>query len=209
MIDTGRVLIVCAVAAELDTLAPRERVDVIAVGVGPVEAARGVVHALAAQRYAAVVNAGIGGGFRARASVGDAIVISVEHYVELGLEDGGTFPLPGGVELERIAYADAGLLALARTRLASVTVGTGITSATVTSTDARARALTARFDAHVESMEGFAVLRAAAAAAVPAIEVRGISNIVGDRAAGGWDFRAGAHAAVATADALLDVLIPQ
>jgi nucleoside phosphorylase len=58
-------------------------------------------------------------------------------------------------------------------------------------------------------MEGFAFLRAAAAAAVPAVELRGVSNLVGDRATNGWDFRAGAQAAVATTDALLDVLLAQ
>ena len=98
------------------------------------------------------------------------------------------------------------LRACAQTRVA-VRIGTGITCATVTSTDARAAVLDQRFGAEVESMEGFAVLRAAQLAGVPALELRGVSNLVGDRGTNGWDFRAGAHAAVATADALLDVLL--
>ena len=40
-------------------------------------------------------------------------------------------------------------------------------------------------------MEGFAVLRAAQRVDVRAIEVRGISNRVGDRARSGWNFEAG------------------
>jgi futalosine hydrolase len=197
---------VCAVAGELAALEARDGVDVVAVGVGPVEAAQGTARALSAQPYSVAINAGIGGGFRARTTVGDAIVVAVEHYVELGLEDGSTFPLPGGVELERRVESDAALLDVARTRLA-VAVGTGVTSAIVTSTDARAAALAARFDPDVESMEGFAVLRAARSAGVPALELRGISNLVGDRARNGWDFRAGAQAAVATTAMLLDVLL--
>ena len=50
------------------------------------------------------------------------------------------------------------------------------------------------------------MLRAAQLAGVPAIEVRGVSNLVGERESNGWDFRAGAAAAVATTEALLDVL---
>ena len=46
-------------------------------------------------------------------------------------------------------------------------VGRGVTSATVTSTTARALVLAHRFRADVESMEGFAVLRAAQLAGVP------------------------------------------
>jgi len=56
-------------------------------------------------------------------------------------------------------------------------------------------------------MEGFAVLRAAQLAGIPAIEIRGVSNLVGERESNGWDFRAGADAAVATTGAFLDVLM--
>ncbi|BDE05669.1 Futalosine hydrolase [Vulcanimicrobium alpinum] len=200
------VLVVCAVAQELAALPARAGVDVVAVGVGPVEAAAGTARALAGKRYRAVVNAGIGGGFRDRCAVGDAVIVDVEHYVELGLEDGSAFALPGGLALARTADADAVLLAAARARLARARVLTGVTSATVTSSDARAAALGARYGAGVESMEGFAVLRAAIDAGVPAIELRGVSNVVGDRATNQWNFRAGAAAAAATTATLLDVL---
>lgn len=130
-----------------------------------------------------------------------------EDYAELGLEDGSTFPLPGGVELVRHVEADPGLLQPFLDGLVPVIVGRGITSAIVTGTTARAFVLAHRFRADVESMEGFAVLRAAQLAGVPAIEVRGVSNLVGERESNGWDFRAGAAAAVATTDALLDLLL--
>jgi futalosine hydrolase len=180
---------------------------VVAVGVGPVEAAAGTARVLAARRFDAVINAGIAGGFRGRTAVGEAFAIAREQYVELGLEDGTPFALPGGRELARTVDADPGLLVPFRTRRLGVPIGTGITSAAVTATNARAAALDARFTPHVESMEGFAVLRAAQLAQVPAIELRGISNLVGDRSVNGWDFRAGARAAIATTSALLDVLM--
>ena len=90
-----------------------------------------------------------------------------------------------------------------------VILGRGVTSATVTTTDERALVLAHRFRADVESMEGFAVLRAAQVARIPAIEIRGVSNIVGNRANNGWNFDAGAEAAVATTDALIDVLLQE
>jgi futalosine hydrolase len=200
------ILVVCAVAQELAALAPREDVEVLATGVGPVEAALRTAQALASKRYDAVINAGIAGGFRDRCTVGDAVVCSREDYAELGLEDGTAFPLPGGLELVRHAESDPGLLRPFLAGLIPVIVGRGVTSAIVTSTTARALVLAHRFRADVESMEGFAVLRAAQLAGVPAIEIRGVSNLVGERATNEWDFRAGAAAAVATTDALLDVL---
>jgi futalosine hydrolase len=200
------ILVVCAVAQELAALRSRDGVEVVAVGVGPVESALGTARTLAAARYDALINAGIAGGFRERCTVGDVVVCARDDYAELGLEDGTAFPLPGGLELVRHAEADPVLLQPFLDGLIPVIVGRGITSAIVTSTTARAFVLAHRFRADVESMEGFAVLRAAQLAGVPAIEVRGVSNLVGERESNGWDFRAGAAAAVATTDALLDVL---
>jgi futalosine hydrolase len=201
--------VVCAVAREVAALRQRATVEVVAVGVGPVEAALGTARALAAGDYGAVINAGIAGGFRDRCSVGDVVVCAREDYADLGLEDGSAFPLPDGVELVRTAEADRSLVQPFLDGRIPVILGRGVTSATVTSTDERALVLAHRFRADVESMEGFAVLRAAQVAGVPAIEIRGVSNIVGSRANNGWNFDAGAEAAVATTDALIDVLLEE
>jgi futalosine hydrolase len=190
-------------------LRSREGVHVVAVGVGPVEAAHGTARALAARRYGAVINAGIAGGFRDRCTVGDAVVVAREDYADLGLEDGTAFPLPEGAALVRTVEAHGSLLQPFLDGLIPVIVGRGVTSATVTSSAARALLLAQRYRPDVESMEGFAVLRAAEQVGVPAIEIRGVSNLVGDRASNQWDFDAGARAAVETTDALLDVLLTE
>jgi len=205
--SSAPVLVICAVAQELAALRVRDDVHVVAVGVGPVEAAVGTARALAARPYRAVINAGIGGGFRDRCEVGDSVVCAREDYVELGLEGGGTFPLPGELTLERTVEAHMSLLQPFLDGLFPVVVGRGITSAIVTSTDTRATLLAQRYSADVESMEGFAVLRAAASVGLPAIEIRGISNIVGARESNGWNFASGARAVVETTDAFLDVIL--
>ena len=203
------ILVICAVAAELRDFG-RTGVDVVPVGVGPVEAAIGTVRALAAGTYDLVINAGIGGGFNGRAEVGDAVAVTQERYVGLGREDGVELTLPGGLQLAAVAQGDPGILARlgARTGTTGPMLGGGVTSAMITTSDARARLLADRFAPAVESMEGFAVLRAAAVSGVRAVEVRGISNIVGDRATSGWNFRAGAAATVRALNVLLDVVEP-
>jgi futalosine hydrolase len=201
--------VVCAVAREVAALRERAAVEIVAVGVGPIEAALGTTRALAAGGYGAVINAGIAGGFRDRCTVGDVVVCAREEYADLGLEDGSAFPLPDGVELVRSVEADRSLVQPFLDGLIPVILGRGVTSATVTTTDERALVLASRFRPDVESMEGFAVLRAAHVAGVPAIEIRGVSNIVGNRENNGWNFDAGAEAAVATTDALIDVLLQE
>jgi futalosine hydrolase len=188
------ILVVCAVAEELDGFA-LPGVDVAAVGVGPVEAAIGTLHALAAKPYRMAINAGIAGGFAGRAAIGEAVAVSVERYLELGREDGGEIDLPPGIRLETTCAADAGLLQRYRARQPGARFGTAITSATITTTAARSAQLAARYAPDAESMEGFSVLRAALTAGVAAVELRGISNLVGDPI-GQWDFRAGSAAAL-------------
>jgi futalosine hydrolase len=201
------ILVVCAVGAELRGFA-RAGVEIVAVGVGPVEAAIGTARALAARPYALAINAGIAGAFAGAAAVGEAVAVSAERYLELGREDGTELALPGGLQLALTCASDAPLLARVRAAYPNdrLRFGSGITSATITTSDARARAVASRFGAATESMEGFAVLRAAAAAGVRALEIRGISNIVGDRATSGWDFRAGASAAVSALETVLDLV---
>ena len=195
------ILVVCALARELAEFSGRNDVDVLATGVGPVEAAIATARRLAERRYDAVVSAGIGGAMRGSALVGDAVAIGDETLAALGREDGVPVSLPDGSRLVETVAADPGLLA--RVVASDLPLLRGLTVSEITSSDARAHALAARYGTDVESMEGFAVLRAAKLAGVPAIEVRGVSNFVGARERSEWDFDAGARAAADALDAVL------
>ena len=123
--------------------------------------------------------------------------------MELAQESGAPLALPEGVELVETARSDGMLVAELRAR--GFAALRGITVAHVTSSDATAHRLAHERGAQVESMEGFAVLRAAERAGVPAVEVRGISNRCGDRTASGWDFAAGVAGLRHIVEILLEV----
>jgi futalosine hydrolase len=198
------ILIVCALASELDGFVCPAGAEIVTCGVGPVEAAAATAQALAGGRYEAVVNAGIAGVFPGRGRVGDAFVVADETLADFGLEGGATLALPDGVTLvQHVRSASVLLEAAVRTSLGLVR---GVTVSAITTTDPTALRLREAYGADVESMEGFAVLRAAERAGIPAIEVRGISNFVGDRARAQWDFRAGSRAAVVALSSLMAVL---
>ena len=182
------ILLCCAVEAELAFWRPRDGVDLLVTGVGPVEGASAVAAALAAGKYRLVVNAGIAGAFDGAATIGDGVVVS-EERMELRLESGEAFSLPRGERTVETASSDATLVA--RLRSAGFAALRGVTVSRVTSSEETAQRLAQRLGAQVESMEGFAVLRAAQRAGVAAIEVRGTSNRCGARESSGWDFAAG------------------
>lgn len=181
------ILLTAAVEAELGFWQPRDGVEVLVTGVGPVEASCALASALANRDYALVINAGIAGAFDGAAAIGDGVVVD-HDTIELALESGAPLALPLGITLADHAASDPTLVAQLRTKGFSAL--RGITVTHVTASEATAQVLRER-GAAVESMEGFAVLRAAARAGVRAIELRGISNRCGDRASSNWDFAAG------------------
>lgn len=196
------ILLAVAVEKELGFWRPRADVDLLVTGVGAVDAASATARALARRSYRAVVNAGIGGAFDGGATVGDGVAIAAE-MMEFRLEDGRPIALPGGETIVERVDADSDLVSAMVQR--GVAALHGITICAVTCTETTARRYAA-LGAQVESMEGFAVLRAAQLAGVPAIEVRGISNRAGDRDRSGWNFESGVRALERVLATLFDVL---
>jgi len=181
------ILLTCAVGKELAFFSSVPHIEMLVTGVGPIEAGISVARALAQGPYSLVINAGVAGAFEGGAEVGEGVIVS-EEYMEIGLEGSQPLPLPDGLRVIDRAASD--LVLVDRLVELGFQSRRGITVSCVTATQETAQRL-ARYRADVESMEGFAVLRAAEMAAVPAIEVRGISNIVTARAQSRWNFEAG------------------
>jgi nucleoside phosphorylase len=128
-------------------------------GVGPVEAAATVAAALQRDRPDGVVHVGIAGG---RGIAPGSMVIGAEAvYCDLA----AALPL-----VDRVT-ADPRLVEAARRALPQALILAIGTSAAIGG---------AGHAVSVEAMEGFGVLRAAALAGVPALEVRAISNEIGE-----------------------------
>jgi len=196
------ILVTCAVNKELAFFESQPHVEMLVTGVGPVEAAASVSRALAQSRPELVINAGIAGAFKDGAEIGEGVVVS-DDSLALCLETGAPIGLPDDARVVDRASSDLALVdRLVELGFRSVR---GVTVTQVTAIDGTAARLAAQGVA-VETMEGFAVLRAAEIAGVPAIEVRGISNIAGDRSRSGWDFDAGVRGLQRVLNALLSLV---
>jgi futalosine hydrolase len=147
-----------------------------------------------------VVDAGVAGAIHGAAAIGDGVAVA-DDWFELDLEDGRPLSLPSGSSIADRATSDPRLIETLRALGFSVL--RGVTVARVTSTESTARRL-AEAGAQVETMEGFAVLRACASLGTPGIQIRGISNRVGDREHSGWNFQAGLDGLACIATALFD-----
>ena len=158
--------VILVVAATQGELRGAEGAMTLVCGVGPVEAAARTASALGESRVGAVLNVGIAG---ARVFDGPAVVIGSEA-VYCDADD------PRWIELR--TPADAGLVAAARRVLPEARVEPIGTSARVGGSSG----------CEIEAMEGYAVLRAAALAGLPAVEVRVLANAIGEEDRSKWRF---------------------
>jgi len=159
--------VLLVVAATERELASVRAAETFACGVGPVDAALATARRLADGDVTAVVHVGIAGARRFEPLT---LVLGSEAVYCDVLDASSTFP-----RVERVA-PDAALLAAARTALPEARVEPIGTSGR----------LGGGAGYEVEAMEGFGVLRAAALADLPAVELRAISNVVGEQDRARW-----------------------
>jgi nucleoside phosphorylase len=155
------------VAAAERELCAADRVETLCCGIGPVEAALATAHALARTRYAALLHVGIAGA--AALPPGTVVIGSEAVYCDV-IDPASTLPRIHTIQ------ASPELVAAARRVLPGAPVLPIGTAARV----GRATGF------EVEAMEGFGVLRAAALAGVPGVEIRVISNAMHDADRSRW-----------------------
>ena len=157
---------ILVVAATEEELAGANGAATLLCGIGPVEAAAATARGLAERRPDRVLHVGIAGG---RGVAAPQLVIGSEAVYEDAAD--------GGLVVTRL-QPDARLVAAARRALPDARVLPIGTSARVGGTTG----------CEVEAMEGFAVLRAAQLAGVPAVEVRAVSNEIDEPDRVSWRF---------------------
>jgi futalosine hydrolase len=135
----------------------------------------------------AVVACGVGGAYPGSGLVvGDVVCAETETYGDLGAESPAGFLDMAAVGFPVIASDPPLFNRLPLDIFPVARRASFVTCATCTGTDERAVALVARTGGAVESMEGAAVVHVARLMGVRVGEVRGISNVAGNRDRQGW-----------------------
>lgn len=199
-------LLIC-IATDLEGALLRERlgadpsVEIVRIGVGPVNAAHAVTLAITRSRPTAIVVCGIGGAYPSSGLlVGDVAAAGTECYGDLG----ATSP-SGFLDMQALGFpiveGPPPLFNVLPLQLFPVDRRVPfITMSSCTGTDGAARAIEARTGGAVENMEGAAVAHVAHLHGIQVGEVRGISNIVTNRDTKAWQIK---DAALVAQEALL------
>lgn len=181
---------ILVIAATERELAPPDGWRTLLCGVGPVDAAARTAAAIAEARPAAILHVGIAGTRRARALAPASLVVGIEsRYHDL--------QVPPHLAPSVVRPPAALVAAVSRVLPVAPRLPIG-TSGRIGGTT----------DTDVEAMEGFAVLRAAQLAGVPAVEVRAISNDIEETDRSRWHFDEAFAAIVNATPRLVEAMTP-
>lgn len=204
----GADLLICTATALESSLLRQQvdpaRVEILNMGVGPVNAAHAVTLAITRSRPQAIFVCGIGGAYPGSGlAIGDVACAETECYGDLGATSPGGF-----LDMQAIGFpiveGPPPLYNLLPMQLFPSTRRVRfVTMSTCTGVAAAARAVEARTGGAVENMEGAAVAHVAAIHGIAVGELRGISNMVTDRDTTAWRIK---EAATAAQEALLSWL---
>ncbi len=185
MLTRERILVIAATAREL---AESNGWRTLECGVGPVEAGLAVATEIARDRPSAILHVGIAGA-RRKASIpaGTIVVGTTSIYCDL---------TPRNPFSPRLLTANGAMVDALRDAIDGAIAKPIGTSARVGGTS----------ECQVEAMEGFAVLRAAERAGIPAIEVRVISNEIEETDRTKWQFDLGFRTIRDATPALVEAL---
>jgi len=164
-------------------------------GIGTTSISYRLTKLLSADRFDLAVNIGIAGSFSDEFPIGSVAVIEKEFFGDLGFEtftgfqtlfdykilDADTFPFKSGAlhAPEMIPEIEAVLSEYKR--------ATAVTVQTVSGSPEKRSRLEHDFKPQIESMEGAAFFYICALEGIPFIEIRSVSNEVGERDRAKWD----------------------
>jgi futalosine hydrolase len=189
------------------TAARTPAADVVVAGIGPAAAAAATATALTTEEYDFCLSLGICGAFRGTAEPGDLVVATEIVAADLGADSPAGFLSLGSLGWDdEVVPVEPALRDEAVARLGQVVAGPVVTVSTVTGTRLRADELHARHGAVAEAMEGWGVWEAARAHQRAVLEIRAVSNLIGDRDPSTWDFPLAFDALAHVGSSLLEEL---
>lgn len=163
----------------------QHKIDILITGVGATHTAFYLGKYLT-KPYDVVINAGIGGSFAKKLSIGDVVRIEEDCFADLGAEDDEQFlsleelKLPG-------TYTIKNQHSFKHVSFDKLQTVKGITVNTTHGNTSSIEKFTKRINADVESMEGAAFLFACNQSNLPCIQIRSISNYVEKRDRSKWN----------------------
>lgn len=179
--------------AERDCLIGRNKFTVLITGIGSMSTAYWLTKAIEKHRPGLLIQAGVGGSFSGSYPPGSVVLVNEEVTGDLGVEENNEFKDLFDLGLPQITgpYTGKDLInkhveLLQRYNLPQVKA---VTINEITTRPARIQQLQQKYQPVVESMEGAAFHYIALIEKIPYIQLRAVSNMVGERDKSKWKMK--------------------
>lgn len=186
------VLVVSATELEVQSfLQENTTADILVTGVGIPATVFHLTQKLMQKDYDMVLQAGISGSFTPELKNGSVVVVEKDAFADIGIQEKGAFKSlfdMGFISPDDFPFAGGWLVnhqeTLAQSQLSTAT---GVTVNKITDDASQIRAISMKWHPTVETMEGAAFHYVCLQQKVRFLQLRSISNAVGERDKEKWD----------------------
>jgi futalosine hydrolase len=163
-------------------------------GVGMLATAVALTKVIAEEKPDLIIQAGIAGTFDETMNLGKVVCIKDECLGDLGVQEDGKWKDIFDLKLEKSSYPPYEKRRLPNPwlneyNLLKLPEVNGVTINEVTTSDERKQQLVKKYEAVIESMEGAALHYVCRNFNVPFIQMRAVSNYIGERDKTKWEMR--------------------
>lgn len=189
-----RILLVAATAFEINQFINTNKdVEVLICGVGIPSTIYHLITKLSASKYDVVVQAGIAGTFSKKIKKGEVVLVQKDAFADIGAEENGDFKTIfnlGFADKNKFPFKDEWLVNNHEyLRTTNLKVVNGVTVNRLSDRKKQRLQLQKIFNADIESMEGAALHYVCMQMHVRYVQIRSISNKVGERNKNKWKIK--------------------
>jgi futalosine hydrolase len=169
---------------------PGHEVDVLITGIGQVATTWALTNALHTTNAGLVIQAGIAGAFSSQVALGSVVCVQKDCFGDLGMEENGQFStiFHNGFANANEAPFTGGWLINSRPAVKGMAIEavSAVTINKITDSMVQRQQLIDQFNPGIETMEGAAFHYVCLKAGIPFLQLRAISNYVGERDKSKW-----------------------
>lgn len=166
------------------------QIDILITGIGTTFTTFHLTNTLRENKYHSVINIGIAGSLTSELEIGEVVNVVSEEFADLGIEkkdDYLTLFESGFMNTNEFPFENGQLKASSSDGWMHLKKVRGITTNKSHGRKSSIEEIRAKFSAHIESMEGAAVLYVCRWMGVPCYQIRSVSNYVEPRDSAKWN----------------------
>lgn len=171
------------------------KVSFVESGVGILASCYSISKIIFEQKPDLIIQAGIAGTFETKVGLGEVVMVKEEILADAGVEENGSFKDLFDLDLlqsNALPFTNKTLInpEVEKHNLLGLKAVTGITINEITTRSERIELYKAKYKAHIESMEGVSLHYCCLLNSTSFIQIRAISNYIGERDKSKWKLEA-------------------